>query len=117
MKLAPYQAGRVSLVDDAAEGPLVHSVADSRSRRYLDEWEQRMLRSDADYELLMQSEAPIEPYVDSVLRGSQKQYATFLKDLRRRSLIRCIRRPKERVGVFCAQERWITKIDNRRQED
>ena len=73
VKLAPYQAGPVSLVDDAAEGPLVHSVADSRSRRYLDEWEQRMLRSESDYELVMQSEAPIE--VDSVLKGSGKQYS------------------------------------------
>ena len=53
VKLAPYHAGKVSLVDDAAAGPLVRSVADPVSRRYLDDWEQRMLRNESDNELFM----------------------------------------------------------------
>ena len=97
VKLAPYQAGAVALVDDASTGPSVHDVADGEARRFLDEWEQRMLRDDEDYEEQVRSEGPVEPYVDSVLRSNPKTYAKFVKYLRRRDLVRWMRCPKGRV--------------------
>jgi hypothetical protein len=68
--LAPYQAGAVSLVANALDGPMVEDVTSGAARLYLDEWEERMLRTDADYQEMLEKDGTIEPYIDSTLRSS-----------------------------------------------
>ena len=105
VKLAPYQAEAVSLVANALDGPMVEDVTTGEARLYLDEWEERMLRTDADYEEMLEKDGKIEPYMDSTLRSSSHQYLQFAKDLSRRGLVRWSRAQKERVGVFFVEKK------------
>ena len=103
--LAPYQAGAVSLVANALDGPMVEDVTSGATRLYLDEWEERMLRTDADYQEMLEKDGTFEPYIDSTLKSSIHLYLQFINDLKRRGLLRWTRAPKERVGVFlCDKE-------------
>ena len=76
---------------------MVEDVTSGEARRYLDEWKERMLRTDADYEETVAKDGDVEPYMDSTLRNSSRQYLQFIKDLRRRGLVRWSRTPRERV--------------------
>ena len=80
--LAPYQAGAVSLVANALDGPMVEDVTSGTARLYLDEWEERMLRTDADYQEMLEKDGTIEPYIDSTLKISSHKYLPFIKDLK-----------------------------------
>jgi hypothetical protein len=103
--LAPYQAGAVSLVANALDGPMVEDVTSGAARLYLDEWEERMLRTDAEYQEMLEKDGTVEPYIDSTLKSSSHQYLQFINDFKRRCLLRWTRAPKERVGVFFVRKK------------
>ena len=112
--LAPYQAGAVSLVANALDGPMVEDVTSGAARLYLDEWEERMLRTDADYQDMLEKDGTIEPCMGSTLKNCSHLYLKFLKDLKRRGLLRWTRAPKERVAVFFVRKKngkWRLVID------
>ena len=79
VKLATYQAESISLVANALDGPMVQDVTRGMARLFLDEWRERMLRTEADYEEQVEKDGHVDPYMDSLLRSSNRHYAKFIK--------------------------------------
>ena len=49
VKLAAFKAGAVALTEDASGCPPVETLVRGEARRYLDAWEECMLRPEDDY--------------------------------------------------------------------
>jgi len=97
--MGSYQRGRVSLPSDTG-GPSIEQVVGPRGTLFLEEEEgKRMRRPEVDVRRELGLDAT-RVYNVPVLMRSKARYAHFVKDLRRRGLVRYSIGCKERVGIF-----------------
>ena len=94
--LASYSEGRVSLPESVHNAPFVHDLVCSADRVILEDFEQCMLRDDAEFRKMLK-EGRGNRYVDPVLAGSRRKYGRFIRNLDGRGLLYFTRQPIEFV--------------------
>ena len=110
--LATFRRGKVSLPADASDSPYLTGIVTPFVREHLDDLSQRMLRTPADYERILDGRPLVVPYMDPVLKNSKKHYVHFVKQLKKIGLVRFLRHRRDEVIVFFVKKRTTKPLAN-----
>ncbi|CAK0903474.1 unnamed protein product, partial [Prorocentrum cordatum] len=115
---------RVGAPEVGAAMPPVESVLDEIGESYVLDYEQTMMKTPDEWPRALDSEPPVTPYMDEVLKRDPAAYKTFIGDLVRANMLGFTRRPKDLVTPFFVARKggarrlvWGARVPNRRFRD
>jgi len=117
--LSPFRRGQVSLPEDVGASPNINQIVGARGRWYLEGAGERMRDATLPVERDYATDTE-KCYTDPALTRDPRVYARFVRDLKKRGLVRFVHKAHSRVGLFfvkkkSGQLRLI--IDARRPND
>ncbi|CAK0898069.1 unnamed protein product, partial [Prorocentrum cordatum] len=119
-----YVRSRVDIPEVGAVIPPVESVLDGIGRSYVLDYEQAMMKTPDEWSRVLESEPPVTPYMDEVLKRDPVAYHTFIGDLVKANMLGFTYRPKDLVTPFFVAKKsgaqrlvWGARVPNRRFRD
>jgi len=119
-----YVRSRVDIPEVGAVIPPVESVLDEIGKNYVLDYEPMMMKSPDEWARVLDSEPPVTPYMDEVLKRDPAAYNTFIGDLVRANMLGFTYRPKDLVTPFFVAKKsgkqrlvWDARVPNRRFRD
>ncbi|CAK0877082.1 unnamed protein product, partial [Prorocentrum cordatum] len=119
-----YVRSRVDIPEVGAVTPPVESVLDGIGRSYVLDYEQAMMKTPDEWSRVLDSEPPVTPYMDEVLKRDPVAYRTFIGDLVKANMLGFTHRPKDLVTPFFVAKKsgaqrlvWDARVPNRRFRD
>ncbi|CAK0814978.1 unnamed protein product [Prorocentrum cordatum] len=119
-----YVRSRIDIPEVGAVTLPVESVLDGIGRSYVLDYEQAMMKTPDEWSRVLDSEPPVTPYMDEVLKRDPVAYHAFIGDLVKANMLGFTYRPKDLVTPFFVAKKsgaqrlvWDARVPNRRFRD